>query len=122
LKKRTYKGYTSNDMKQAVQQVQEGNFSVNKASTTYKIPRATLISHLQNGSLKKKPGPSTLLSVEEDKLISDWILDCAQKGSPRRKADIVNAAQSILRNKRKDREITLSELSQTKPKHYGQET
>jgi hypothetical protein len=79
-------------METAMQKV-EGTLSTRKAAITYKIPRATLTLHLKNKDPQAKPGPSPVLSAEEEKLLNDWILDSAKRGAPRNQADIINAAQ-----------------------------
>lgn len=89
------KGYTPHDLEEALNDV-KGGLSKNAAAKKHNIPRATIQFHMKQDFVKKRPGPSTVLTEEEENTLKKWIIDCSNKGFPRRKADVIISVKEFL--------------------------
>ena len=66
--------YDLNDLKTAVEKVRNGELSAYKAAQQYKLPKTTILRHLNNEtSLKKLGGQTTLSTSEEAELASEHL-------------------------------------------------
>ena len=73
--------WASDDLQRATIEVPEGKLSVRGASMKYGIPRSTIHDH---ASLKMKkvshPGPSPVLTSEEERELVQWVIKVAEIG------------------------------------------
>lgn len=83
------------NIEKAVDAVKNG-MSKKAAAKLFKVARTTIIARL-SGKLKKiRPGPETVLTSAEEKLIVDWIIESQRKGFPKRKEDLQYAVHDFL--------------------------
>ena len=87
------KKYTSGDLKNAIIDISNGS-SVHAASKRYNIPDTTLRTH-RDGKLKGNRNGKLMFSAEIEKEIADWIVKCAERGGPRTKEEVLNAAHHM---------------------------
>ncbi|KAJ8950560.1 hypothetical protein NQ318_015693 [Aromia moschata] len=83
---RPYANYTRENLERAVAAIRSG-MSKKLAAQTYRIPRSTLVNRCL-GRHKKSVGHPTILSKEEEQLISRTLGIVAEWGFPLTKADI----------------------------------
>ena len=73
--------WASDDLQRVIKEVPEGKLSVRGASMKYGIPRSTIHDH---ASLKMKevshPGPSPVLTSEEERELVQWVIKMAEIG------------------------------------------
>lgn len=94
--------YEKKSLDAAIKEVNDGVLSKKAAAKKYGVPRATLQFRLSSKFVKSSCGPSTVLSQHEEECLVKWILECARKGFPRRKDDIILSVQEFLnKNNRK---------------------
>ena len=74
-----------------MRRVERKELSINAASRVYGIPRVTLQRRLHHG-IVQTPGPSTILSDEEETLLVNWILDNAKRGFGQTRDEILNVS------------------------------
>ena len=74
-----HKRYSCDNIKKAIDAVNNG-MSKRKASAVYGIPRSTLIFRLSSKYIKERPGLVSILTVEEEKTLVNWILACHRQG------------------------------------------
>lgn len=91
---RPYRNYKPEDVENAVKAVQAG-MSVQLASQTYKVPRPT-ISRKLLGRNTRPVGHPTVLSTEEERLISHTLGVVAEWGFPLSKLDVRDVVKKFL--------------------------
>lgn len=89
------KRYSCDNIKKAIDAVNNG-MSKHKASAMYGIPRSTLIFRLSSKFTKARPGPASILTIEEEKTLVNLILACHRQGFPRRKEDLQMSIKTYL--------------------------
>lgn len=94
------KKYDPDSIKKALQAIENG-MSQRLAAKTYQVPRTTIIYQIKNPDHNSRPGPSTVMTEKEEKLLVDWIDICCRKGFPKRKEDIISSVSHFLKNKNK---------------------
>ncbi|KAK3922753.1 Pogo transposable element with KRAB domain [Frankliniella fusca] len=77
----------------AVEDVKRGT-PLKTAAKEHGVPRNTVRNRL-NGVTAAR-GPPTTLTIEEEQLLVDWILDCSRKGFPRRRMDVLLSVKDFL--------------------------
>ena len=97
---KTYRrfNYHHEDLQNAITSIQEKKMSVYKASVHYKIPKSTLLKHIQSGKLplQRRISPQPVLADEEDIRLRNWIIAKARLGFPMHPEEVKNAVQKIL--------------------------
>lgn len=90
--------YTENELSTALSLINAGQISLNKASSTYGIPKSTLHNKLK-GTVPNviNMGPSTILTVEEQQRLVGWILTKAKLGFPMYPDEVKTAVQKVLK-------------------------
>ena len=75
--------WNDEDMVLAMEDVKRGKMSVNAASKLHNVPRKTLDDRIR-GRVRHgaKPGPSTILSLDEEKALTSYLVYMAQRGFP----------------------------------------
>jgi hypothetical protein len=86
-----FKSYSEQNLQTAISEVQSGEQTIYGASKKHLIPLKTLWNRIK-GKSSAKHGNSTLLSIETEQLLVDWIVQCARMGDPRTKDQVIRAA------------------------------
>ena len=83
-------------MKEAVAFVQDGN-SLRRAARLYNVPVETLRRRV-NGmvTLDCKPGPSTILTREEEQCLVGYVIEMADRGFGLQSEDLMQTAYTIM--------------------------
>lgn len=96
--KKTFFKYSESDLCQAIADVQNNVCSIRQAGRNYNVPHSTIINKLKNRSpAKRKMGPSSILTEEEEQLLIRWITACAKKGFPLSKRLLCETVQDIVK-------------------------
>nr|CAI5852764.1 unnamed protein product [Callosobruchus analis] len=86
-----------------------------RAAAEFGIPRQTLQFRLSQNFSKTDPGPTPILTSEEESLLVKWIFECQRKGLPRRKEDIqLSVKQFLEKNPRGAKNIYEVDVGQAK--------
>lgn len=93
--KKYCKGYREEDLKKAIQAVSNG-MPKKTAAVKHNVPRATLQFRLSNKFIKCRPGPSTVLTEEEETMLVNWLITSSRKGFPRRREDLIKSVKDFL--------------------------
>lgn len=64
--------YTEENLQKALHEISKG-MSKKLAAKTFSVPRSTIQFRLKHPDHRSKPGPSTILTDEEEQLFVDWI-------------------------------------------------
>ena len=89
--------YSQEALEQAIAIVTNKIRSLNKAAKQYGIPEGTLFNNVHEISpLKRRMGPSTVLTEEKEKRIKQWILDKAEIGYPMHHMIVREAVKKVL--------------------------
>ena len=92
-----YRGYSSAAVGTALMKVRQKHLSTKAASKLYGIPRTTLIDKLKGRVADiSHSGPNSVLSVEEEETLSQWILDMGKNGFPITKLQLKLEVKRIL--------------------------
>lgn len=87
------KKYSEENLLSAIRKVSEGS-SKYAAAKEYGVPVSTL-----NGRLKGVPpiraGPQPLLSLETERKLANWIIECAEMGDPKTKDEVLTASTEL---------------------------
>nr|CAI5866984.1 unnamed protein product [Callosobruchus analis] len=95
------KKYFEDDLQKALVAVRHG-MPKRRAAAEFGIPRQTLQFRLSQNFSKTDPGPTPILTFEEESLLVKWIFECQRKGFLRRKEDIqLSVKQFLEKNPRK---------------------
>lgn len=91
--------YTEEDLIKAIDEINNGSVSLNKASLKYGIPKSTLHNKITNKvPFERKMGPSTVLSPAVEERLESWILAKAKLGFPMHPSNVMDAVQNILKD------------------------
>lgn len=88
--------YIESDVQKALHEIKIGKISKKAASKIFNIPRSTLQFRLGSNFSKVRPGPSTILTSEEEERMVHWIKISQQKGFPKRREDVTQAVKQFL--------------------------
>jgi hypothetical protein len=90
------KQYTPEQARNALRDI-AGGMSTKKASKVWGVPRTTLIDlrHMRY-SVESKPGPSTVLSEQEEQLLCEWMIELCRRGIPINKNCLLDTVLKIL--------------------------
>ena len=81
----------------AVDELNYGRLSYRGAQAKYGIPRSTLSDHaLGKVTLGKKPGPSPVLTPEEEKYLAQWTIDMYEIGYGQTRQQVTEMVKKIL--------------------------
>lgn len=94
--------YNLGDLETAKEAVTSGAMTSYRAAKHFCIPKATLISNLKGKIKSNKIGGRTLLNDDEENELVLWIFECAARGFPRTRNDVINAASSLRRKVNKE--------------------
>ncbi|XP_036151114.1 uncharacterized protein LOC105833505 [Monomorium pharaonis] len=96
-KKKTKRlNYTSDDMDHALKAIDSG-VSLRKAAAAFGVPAATLGRKKNNpDAIKRKTGPETVLSKNEEDDIVNWVLYRAERGMPVTKTELLDSVQKFV--------------------------
>ena len=95
-KKKVERQYTTEDVRQALNALDEG-YTLREAAGNFGVAKSTLFAKLKHFStIDCRKGPSTVLSADEEDLIVKWILYCSEHGFPVTKTHLLNCVQKFL--------------------------
>ncbi|XP_050552311.1 uncharacterized protein LOC118281061 [Spodoptera frugiperda] len=89
------KKYTEEDIIKAIAAVNNG-MPKKTAALKFGVPRPTLQFRLCSKFIKSRPGPTTILTEEEEKTLVEWVISSSRKGFPKRKEDILLSVEQFL--------------------------
>lgn len=95
------KRYSAANLQRAVCEVNRGR-SVYSVAKEANIPYTTLKRHVKMRPLSKT-GRKSIISIDDESILAEWIIYCAEKGDPRTTSEIIRAASELLM-KRDERE------------------
>lgn len=85
----------------------DGSMSKKAAAKQFGVARSTLPFRIKNSDKETfSCGPSSVLSVEEEKSLVQWLLDCFKKGFPRRREDLQQSVKLFLDDQRRFSQFT----------------
>jgi hypothetical protein len=92
-----YLKYEKTSLICALNEIKVNGLAIATASKQFKIPYSTLRLKIQDREKeeKKKRGPSTVLTANEELKLANWIEDCAKMGQPITKKQLFDAALKI---------------------------
>lgn len=96
--------YSPLKMQQALEAVSNG-MAVLKASKEFNVPRTTLRNKLEGKSPRESTGHCgyfSHLGEENEKVLVDWILDCAKMGFPIDKDGLLSSVQRVVKELKLD--------------------
>lgn len=98
-KRRSHKtAYTQASVKNALEAVQKG-LSIYKASLQYRIPKTTLLYKYQGiRPVDAKPGAPTVLTMQEERTLADWIIQLGKSGFPVTKIQLLDSVTMLIKN------------------------
>lgn len=91
-----YLKYDTLNRELAIQEVKNGNLSINQASQKYNVPSSTVHDYVKgkHSENPKKRGPKNILKPDEEQKIAEWLIQCSEMGDPRNEDDLkVTAAK-----------------------------
>lgn len=89
--------YPEERMVAAIAAVKEG-LGLKKAARQFDVPKTTLLYKVRGVyPEKRKMGPETIFSIEEEKLLSDWVLSTAKAGFPVSKENFLISVTRLAR-------------------------
>ena len=97
------KKYSGIDLEQALNDI-SGGMTVYTAAKRYNIPCATL-NYRKDGKGSDKRGRKTIISPQEEKEISEWLIKCADQGGPRTKDELLEAVNHIRQHESVDQAV-----------------
>ena len=75
----------------------EHGMSYRAASMKYNIPKTTIADHVKHPNIASRTGPKQMLLKIENDLLVQWINKCTQRGYPRTRSHIMEAAHMLLK-------------------------
>lgn len=94
--KRVNKKYGETEVFLALSSIEQG-MSVNKASKMFSIPRSTL-QDKKFGSHQRPSGATAVLSIDEENLLINWIIDLGAQGFPVTKDQLLTSVSKLIIN------------------------
>ncbi|KAJ8937818.1 hypothetical protein NQ318_003722 [Aromia moschata] len=89
--------YSEEDMKGALEEVKRGT-SVSRASKLFGVPRVTLLyKHTGKSPIARKMGPESILTVQEESHLEQWIIHLGSRGFPVTKNQLLDSVQLLIR-------------------------
>lgn len=90
--------YDKSNIEKALKAIKDTGLSIRKAAAAYGIPVATLGRKklCDPEKMKRRTGPETILSSEEEDEIVKWVLHRAEIGAPVTKTDLLDCIQQYV--------------------------
>ena len=82
------KAYTDGQLKAAVSAVRQGRLSISKAAREYNVPKTTVGDHARERHTDTTPGPTKMLSQDEEDGLVNFVKFMASQGFPMTRAMI----------------------------------
>lgn len=95
--KKSRGNYNKANIKLAVTEVLGGK-KIAEVSRKYNIPESTIRARKQNKYSDKPPGPSTVLSDQEENELVEWIFFCCSQGFPVTKQKLIDSVKLLCDN------------------------
>lgn len=91
--------YSQDQLKDAVDAVRKG-MGVNAAARSFGVPKSTVLFRVKKPeNVKITMGPCPIIG-ERESIIVEWIKECHRKGFPRRKNDVLDSVQDIVKKEK----------------------
>lgn len=102
LEKKNLK-YPEEDMAAAIIYIREGDLGIKKAARQFNVPK-TKLSYKVRGIYpeKRRMGPDTIFSEDEEKLLATWVLDVAKAGFPVSKENFLVSVTRLSKELKKE--------------------
>lgn len=89
--------YSDSDVVKALEEIKGGS-KIAAVAKKYGIPRTTLSSkHRGIYPAARKMGPATILTVEEENHLKDWLLHLSDSGFPATKQQLIDSVQMLVK-------------------------
>ncbi|CAC5411012.1 unnamed protein product [Mytilus coruscus] len=96
-KRNKYRNYALEDIKKAVQMVENKSMSIRSASRQYNVPKTTIIDKLNwRSNLQSRSGPNPVLYDSEEEMLVHWVIDMAKIGYGQTKQQLLYMVKTIL--------------------------
>ncbi|CAC5405423.1 unnamed protein product [Mytilus coruscus] len=96
-KRNKYRNYALEDIKNAVQMVENKSMSIRSASRQYNVPKTTIIDKLNGrSSLQARSGPNPVLYDSEEEMLVHWVIDMEKIGYGQTKQQLLYTVKKIL--------------------------
>lgn len=94
------KQWDNNSMQLAMEAVKSGRLGVNEAARTYGLPFTTLKDRMRGRVVHgTNPGPRPFLDKQEEKLLTDHLVQVAQLGYGKTRKQVLNTVENVAREK-----------------------
>ncbi|XP_058819951.1 uncharacterized protein LOC131682480 [Topomyia yanbarensis] len=93
---RRIRQYSKDDLRLAIEAIDEGYVTLYQAAKKFNVPRTTLSNYNEDRDRKGQMGPTLTFTNEEEQLMVRWAKDMHHKGLTLRRSDLLEAAQWIL--------------------------
>ena len=91
------KNWTDDDMRRAIEHAEKGNTSIRKAAAEHGVPRSTLQLYIStNATVGRRHDPPTVLTVEEEQKLVDWIQEMAAIGYGQTRQQVLEMVKKIM--------------------------
>ncbi|KAI5698044.1 hypothetical protein M8J75_000924 [Diaphorina citri] len=106
-RKRLFFKYSQEDLQKAIAEHEKG-VSMRMAAKKFQIPLGTLFNKVRGlvPNQRRMMGPSTILSVEEEGLIVNWLKASAKKGIPIIKRTLLETVKDIVKQDKRENPFT----------------
>lgn len=95
--------YPEEDMAAAIISVREGGLGIKKAARQFNVPKTTLRYKVRGiYPEKRRMGPDTIFSEDEEKLLATWVLDVAKAGFPVSKENFLVSVTRLSKELKKE--------------------
>lgn len=105
------KQYTKKQMEDAINAVKTGQ-SPFAAANAFNVPRATLISKIEEKYQSDTSGPDGYLNINEEKMLVDWVKAMGNAGFPITKNQLLDSVQKVvveMKRKQPDRNFPFTD-------------
>lgn len=95
--KKKFFQYNEDDVHKALKEIQSGN-KIRETCRKYNIPHSTMINKIKmKYPMQRKMGPPTILTPDEERFLSQWIIAMAKKGIPINKEQLIETVTNIIK-------------------------
>ena len=93
------KKYSNETLGHAVDLIRSRSMSLNQAASAFGIPKSTLSNKVNaKTTIGCRPGPSTVLTADEENMLADWALHMARVGFGRTRNELLDTVKRIQTN------------------------
>lgn len=97
VKKKPERKIPENLIIEALNSIEAGTYSYREAAEHYDIPKSTIWTKYHSKvPLTKRKGPASILTVEEENRIVEWLMYSGKKGFPISKSQLLDHIQKFV--------------------------